>query len=265
MYPWSLVKRVKRCWEKLRNWLIVNFPEAESTLNKGASEADIQKVENILRVKLPLPMRILYRFHDGQDLEDKSFPSSLNGSSLGLIGGYSFYDHMVIVSLLPLCEIVLETKEIIQKLGFSGTPEYIVVAASSTYREKLFFLNCTSGQLYVGTGNLLSDGEMLPCVPNELVNSVHDYNGDQQQDALLLWLEQHGRRLENGIIKLREEENMRSISQFPEESPLCSTAITSGVKVGSYVRLCLSLQFSFSFFSFVSSRRYMERKLVIDE
>lgn len=245
MYPWSLVKRVKRCWEKLRNWLIVNFPEAESTLNKGASEADIQELENILRVKLPLPMRILYRFHDGQDLEDKSFPSSLNGSSLGLIGGYAFYDHMVIVSLLPLREIVLETKEIIRKLGFSGTPEYIVVAASSTYREKFFFLNCTSGQLYVGTGNLLSDGEMLPCVPNELVNSVHDYNGDQQQDALLLWLEEHSRRLENGIIKLREEENMRGISQFPEESPLCSTAITSGVKVGSSVSLCMSLQYSF--------------------
>ncbi|KAM5570174.1 F-box protein SKIP16 [Rosa sericea] len=232
MYPWSLVKRVKRCWGKITNWLTLNFPEAQSTLNKGASEADIQELENTLKVKLPLPTRILYRFHDGQDLEDKNRSSSRNGTPvLGLIGGYSFYDKMVNVCLLPLHQIVLETKDIMETLDFSATPDYIVVAASSTYSQKLFFLNCTSGQLYVGTANLLTDGEMLPCVPNALVNSVHDYNGDQQQDAMLLWLEEHGRRLENGIIKLREQENMRSISQFPEEPPLCSTAITSGVQV----------------------------------
>nr|XP_011457254.1 PREDICTED: F-box protein SKIP16 isoform X2 [Fragaria vesca subsp. vesca] len=223
MYPWSLVKRAKRCWAKITNWLSLHFPEAHSSLNKGASEADIQHLETQLKVKLPLPTRILYRFHDGQDLHD---------SLLGLIGGYSFYNHLVNVSLLPLHQIVLETKHVMPKLGFSATPDYIVVASSSsTYSQKLFFLNCTTGQLYVGTANLLPDAEMLPCVPNALLNSVHDHNGDQQQDGMLLWLEEHYRRLENGIIRLREQEAMRSISQFPEESPLCSTAVTNGVQV----------------------------------
>ncbi|KAF2322056.1 hypothetical protein GH714_006091 [Hevea brasiliensis] len=102
---------------------------------------------------------------------------------------------------------------------------------SSTIQEKLFFLNCTNGQLYVGTRNLATDLEMMPCVPSGLLMSVHDFNSDQQQDAMLLWLEEHGRRLQDGIIKLQEEGNVRAICQFPEEPPLCSTAITNGVKV----------------------------------
>ncbi|XP_030940862.1 F-box protein SKIP16 isoform X6 [Quercus lobata] len=97
--------------------------------------------------------------------------------------------------------------------------------------EKFFFLNCTTGQLHVGTVNLATEGEMIPCVPNALISSVHDSNGDQQQDAMLLWLEEHACRLENGMIKLREERGTRSISLFPEEPPFCSTAITNGVKV----------------------------------
>ncbi|XP_062173525.1 F-box protein SKIP16 [Alnus glutinosa] len=227
MYPWLLVMRVKRCLGRLKNWLGINFPEAEATLRKGASEADIQHLERILKVKLPLPTRILYRFCDGQEFTARQYADE---TLLGLIGGYSFYDHVVNVYLFPLREVILKTKAVVRHLGFSNKSKYIVVAGSA-YASKLFFLNCTTGQLYVGTANLPTDGEMIPCVPKELISSVHDFNGDQQQDAMLLWLEEHGRRLENGIIKLREEENIRSISLFPEEPPLCSTAITNGVKV----------------------------------
>ncbi|KAI3963210.1 hypothetical protein MKX01_030340 [Papaver californicum] len=41
MYPWSLVKRVNRCWGSLKNWMAINFPEAGNTLRKGATEDDI--------------------------------------------------------------------------------------------------------------------------------------------------------------------------------------------------------------------------------
>ncbi|POO03608.1 F-box domain containing protein [Trema orientale] len=231
MYPWSLVKRVKRCWGRLRNWLTLNFPEAEATLKKGASESDIQELERILKVKLPLPTRILYRFYDGQEFTDEHYSNSLYGSPLGLIGGYTFYNRSVNVYLLPLRQIITRTEEIRRHPGFSGKSKYIAVAASSTFINKLFLLNCNSGQLFVGTKNLSASGEMLPCVPKELIRSVHDLNGDQQQDAMLLWLEEHGHRLEKGIIKLREEKKFRSISLFPEEPPSCITAITSSVKV----------------------------------
>ncbi|KAJ7980679.1 F-box protein SKIP16-like [Quillaja saponaria] len=231
IYPWSLVKRVKRCWDRIKTWLTNNFPEAQATLCKGASEDDLQRLEDFLDVKLPLPTRILYRFVDGQEFTGKDISVSALGSSLGLIGGYYFYNHLVNVCLLPLDQVIIETQEVTRHLGFHGRDQFIVVAASSTFSEKLFFLNCTNGQLYTGTRNLPIDGEMIPCVPNSLISSVHELYSDQQQDAMLLWLEEHGRRLQNGIIKLREEGNVRSICLFPEEPPLCLTAVTNGVQV----------------------------------
>ncbi|KAK4489103.1 hypothetical protein RD792_004897 [Penstemon davidsonii] len=231
MYPWSLVTRVKKCWSKLKEWLVVNFPEVLPTLRNGASEDEIKEFEKSLKVKLPLPTRVLYRFCDGQELPNEGFSGSLPSSLFGIIGGYSLYDHLVNVVLLPLSQVILDTKSIMHSLGFSSRSKYIVVAASATYSEKIFFLNCSSGQLFVGTRNLVTDGEMLPCVPDALISSVHDSRGSQQQDAMLLWLEEHGRRLQDGIIKVRQEGKTRSINLFPEQPPLCSSAITNGVKV----------------------------------
>ncbi|KAJ1410493.1 F-box-like domain superfamily [Sesbania bispinosa] len=229
MYPWSLVKRVKRCWDRIKTWLTNNFPEAEATLCKGASEAEIQELENVLKVNLPLPTRILYRFHNGQEIAKADLETNTFGSSLGIIGGYSFYSHLVNVYLLPLSQVIIETQKITRDLGFLRRSKYVLVAASSTYNDKLFFLNCTNGQLYVGTRDLSTNRDLIPCVPHNLIS--YELNGEQQQDAMLLWLEEHGRRLQHGIIKLHEEGNDKSINLFPEETPLCSTAVTNGVQV----------------------------------
>ncbi|GKV29139.1 hypothetical protein SLEP1_g38099 [Rubroshorea leprosula] len=230
MYPWPLVLRVKRCWGKLKSWLSKNYPEAEATLRGGASESDIEQLERLLKVKLPLPTRVLYRFHDGQELP----AMNLTGNPfllLGIIGGYDFYDHLVNVYLLPLSQVIVETRKARYCWGFTSRSKYIVVAASSTSAKKLFFFNCTKGQLYVGTSKLSTDRDMIPCVPNSLIRSVRGSSGDQHQDAMLLWLEEHGRRMESGIIKVREQEEIRSISLFPEVPPLCSTTVTNGVKI----------------------------------
>jgi F-box protein 3 len=237
MYPWDLVKRVKRCWDVLKNWLKVNFPEAEATLRKGASEDEIRQLETILKVKLPLPTKIIYRFCDGQTQDLYTSECSL----LGLIGGYSLYDRIVNVYLLPISQIILQTKGVTRNLGFSSTSKFILVAASATYSEKVFFLNCSNGQLFAGTRNLPTDGEMIQCVPKTLIRSIHDFDGDQQQDALLLWLEEHGRRLQNGIIKVREEENVKSICLFPEQPPSCTSSATNGVQVRASAVLCPEL------------------------
>ncbi|XP_022874657.1 F-box protein SKIP16-like [Olea europaea var. sylvestris] len=231
LYPWSLVIRAKQCWTKLKSWLAVNLPEVLPTLRKGASEAEINEFENYMKVELPLPTRLLYRFCDGQELPNDEFNGSFPLTLLGIMGGYSLNDHLVNVFLLPLSQVILDTKGIMHHLGFSNRSEYIVVAASATYSEKIFFLNCSTGQLFVGTMNLAIDGEMLPCVPDTLISLVHESKGSEQQDAMLLWLEEHGRRLHDGSIKVRQEGKIRLINIFPEQPPLCSSAITNGVKV----------------------------------
>ncbi|KAH7572835.1 hypothetical protein JRO89_XS03G0021700 [Xanthoceras sorbifolium] len=230
MYPWPLVKRVKRCWDGLKSWLTVNFPEAKATLRRGASEADLHELENMLKVKLPIPTRILYRFCDGQESMDINF-KGVDSNSLGIIGGYSFYGHFINVYLLPLSQVIQYTKGIMRRLTFLSRSKYILVAASSAFSKKYFFLSCANGQLYVGTSNFVPDVEMIPCVPNALISLGNGVNSAQQQDGMLLWLEEHGRRLQIGIVKLREEDNIRSINLFPAEPPLCSTAVTNGVKV----------------------------------
>ena len=207
------------CWDKLKSWLASNFPEVLATLHGGTTEEKLNEAENSLKVKFPLPTRLIYRMHNGQEFSDKL---------LGLIGGYSVYSHSVNVHMLTLGQVVRVTKQVTRNLGFSSTSKYVTIAASHV--GKVFFLNCFSMQLYVGTANLSEQGEMMPCVPTALLKS----SGDEQCDGLLAWLEEHGRRLESGMITVREEENLKSICQFPEKPPLCTTAVTNGVQVSHY-------------------------------
>ncbi|KAF7151607.1 hypothetical protein RHSIM_Rhsim02G0082000 [Rhododendron simsii] len=202
---------------------------------KGASEGEIKSLENSLKVKLPLPPRLLYRFCDGQDMKRDDVTGRILGSPLGLIGGYSFNDHLVNVYLLPLHTVIRKTlvirktRSTVLQRAFGRNS---IIVASSSYRQKTFFFNCENGQLYVGTRNWLAiDGGAIPCVPKELIRLVPDFGGSQQQDAMLLWLEEHGHRLHSGVIRLHEEGKIRGINLFPEKAPHCSMAITNGVKV----------------------------------
>ncbi|ONK77279.1 uncharacterized protein A4U43_C02F4910 [Asparagus officinalis] len=230
MYPLPIVKRVKQLWSAIKSWMAVNFPEANGTLRKGASEVEIRNAEESLGIRLPTATKVLYRFCDGQDTICHSTAEHKRLAPLGIIGGYEFYNHVVNVHLLPLSQIIEETKDVAMQIGFSVRSKYIIVAASYYY-EKWFFLNSTNKQLYVGTRNLLSDGEMLPCVPQALLRQTSDVNNDMSQDALLLWLEEHCRRLQGGMIKTRMLHKMRTISLYPEAPPACSVAVTNGVQV----------------------------------
>uniref|UniRef100_A0A1D1YR28 F-box protein SKIP16 n=1 Tax=Anthurium amnicola TaxID=1678845 RepID=A0A1D1YR28_9ARAE len=230
MYPWQLVRRAKKCWSNIKGWTAANFPEAGETLQKGASEAEVEEVEKKLGVKLPLPARVLYRFCNGQDTMSNDVFENERLFPLGIIGGYCFYDHHINVHLLPLSEVLEETREYRNQLGFSIRSKYIVVAVSY-FVEKLFFLNCANGQLYVGTRNLSTDGEMLPCVPRALISSLRGSDGDTLQDAMLLWLEEHNRSLQSGLFQLRELDKKKMICLFPETPPSCNVATTNGLKI----------------------------------
>ncbi|KAK8931148.1 F-box protein SKIP16 [Platanthera zijinensis] len=247
MYPLPLVRRAKQLWGGIRSWMSTNFPEANDTLRRGATEAEIKRVEEKLGVKFPIPTRILYRFCDGQDTVAFDNSQHRKLAPLGIIGGYEFYNHLINVHLLPLSQIVRESKLMERMMGFSSKN---VIVAMSNYLEKWFFLNCSSGQLYVGTKDLLSGGGMVPCVPSTLVMPVCGAADVLPQGGLMLWLEEHCRRLYAGSIQTRMTRKSRSICLYPEAvpqtcivrksqtrssdseaPPICSTAVTNGVKV----------------------------------
>lgn len=230
MYPFPLVKRVKKMWVALRNWMAVNFPEAGQTLRKGASEDELVHLEKTLRVKLPVTTKLLYRFCDGQNTAPRNIAEHRMFSHLGIIGGYEFYDHVINVHFLRLGEVLAETRQFNRATAFSAGSKHIIVAAS--YSEaKFFFLNCANGQLYVGSSNLLLKGEMLPCVPQSLVRPLPDANYVMPQDALLLWFEEHCRRLHSGMTRTRIIRKSKTLSLYPEVPPACSVAVTNGVQV----------------------------------
>ncbi|ERN20323.1 hypothetical protein AMTRI_Chr06g177980 [Amborella trichopoda] len=230
MYPWPLVRRVKLCLDAIKTWVSENFQEAASTLQKGASEAELEAVEEALGVKFPLPTRVFYRFCNGQDTGRCFSDFKEDPCLLGLIGGYCFYDYSVDVHLLPLNEIVTQTRHLTRRIRFSRKRKLIVVASSCNLR-KIFFLDCTDGLLYVNTKYRKVDINLMACVPGALVNTVHALDSGDQQDGMLLWLEEFARRLQSGVIGVREENNARSICLYPETPPLCSTAVTRGVQV----------------------------------
>ncbi|KAG0499841.1 hypothetical protein HPP92_004097 [Vanilla planifolia] len=259
MYPLHVVKRVKQCWSAIRNWLTINFPEASDTLRRGATEAEIKQAEEKLGVKFPILTRLFYRFCDGQDTvaNDASQQSRLD--PLGIIGGYEFYDHLVNVHLLSLSQIVKQSKEFEE---ITDSESKHIVVAMSMYLDKWFFLNCDDGQLYVGTKNLFRIGEMIPCVPFALVKPGTDAVNSLPQGALILWLEEHCRRLYSGMIRTRLIRESRLICLYPDEvlqppmiqdsgaqslhsesPPICSVAVTNGVQVRASVVFVPELSF----------------------
>lgn len=228
MYPLSIVRRAKDCWDIIRNWTLIHFPEVANTLVPGASEDEIRRAEDKLGWKLPVSTRILYRFCNGQNIPHGGRPQTQQLSVLGLMGGYDFYNAHVNVHLLPLEKVLELTEHCASHITFPRGSKHIVVAASCNM-NKFFFLDCSDGQLYVGTKNLVVTGEMMPCVSSTLIDVA-------QQDAMLMWLEEYGRQLEVGNFSVRkdgEDGNIRSISLFPEKEPLCSEAVTNGVQVRS--------------------------------
>jgi cell wall assembly regulator SMI1 len=65
-------------WERIESWLRVNAPGIFNTLLPGATDEEIRRAEDSLRVTLPESVRESYRIHNGQ---------GLHGSASGFIEG----------------------------------------------------------------------------------------------------------------------------------------------------------------------------------
>ncbi len=57
---------MKKIWKRIEAWLEQNAPEILSTLQPGASAADIKQAERALSCKFPKALAESYRIHDGK-------------------------------------------------------------------------------------------------------------------------------------------------------------------------------------------------------
>jgi hypothetical protein len=98
-------------WERMEKYLLINAPSIYNTLRKPAKKKEFEQYEFSLGQKFPSLLKLLYRFHDGQNifydqltLENLSIESlrNINNSFLthsevlssktdGIFGGYTYY------------------------------------------------------------------------------------------------------------------------------------------------------------------------------
>ncbi|MCO5587600.1 hypothetical protein L7F22_041549 [Adiantum nelumboides] len=232
-YPQSLVARTKRCWDSLRHWTSSNYPEIAHSLRPGVSEEELNQFEEQLGWKLPLAVRLLYRFCGGQDRsphlndEDESDDEmGIDRDYMGLFGGYSFYDHIVDVHFVSLQKGLQLTQHFIPQWGDLGDARKWIIVAASFPLQKFFLLDCQDGSLFVGTRNLTTHGELMSCVPP--ASEATDV-----QDSMLRWLEMYSSRLNSGMYTIQRFDGYDSISLYPELDPFCSEAVSNGVQVRS--------------------------------
>ncbi|KAI5082144.1 hypothetical protein GOP47_0001887 [Adiantum capillus-veneris] len=233
MYPRSVVVRAKRCWDSLRDWTSINYPEIAHSLRPGVSEEDLNNFEGQLGWKLPLAVRVLYRFCGGQDRsphlneeDDSDEDSGVDRDYVGLFGGYRFYEHRVDVHFVSLQKALVLTEHFIPQWGDLGDARKWVIVAASFPLQKFFLLDCQDGSLFVGTRHLATHGGLMSCVPRTP-------EAADAQDSMLRWLEMYSSRLNSGTYTVQRFDGYDSISLYPELDPLCSEAVTDGVQVRS--------------------------------
>ena len=84
--------RALHAWQQIHSWLALHAPQILASLKPGATEAELDDAERTLKVKFPAALRVLYRIHDGQDLEfdrqiDINRPTMGPSVFHGLFGG----------------------------------------------------------------------------------------------------------------------------------------------------------------------------------
>lgn len=104
----TVIRRAARCWNSIKGWLDEHAPQIAATLAPGVS-----KEEAAALTQLPdgegsnsLELRALYRVHNGQrpELVPRTYDTASAGNWDGLLGGYSFYQHIINTRMMTLSE-----------------------------------------------------------------------------------------------------------------------------------------------------------------
>lgn len=226
-----LVGRVARMWNSMRSWLKETSQEVLDSLQEGVSNQELDEAEQQLGHSFPLALRLMYRMCGGQKLQfdeelDRNRSSGTYHRSIfhGLLGGYSFYDHIISCRMMTLKRMVLWT-QFFRSTQSSLGPTQVVFGASFRL-DKLVLVDLTTGDVAV-TARGSAGAVRLPGTPP-----------GASGDGVLRWMEEFTHRCLNGVYGLSRldtdaevAEDSWAICLFPQAEPWMSTAVTRGVKV----------------------------------
>jgi len=221
-----------RAWRAVERWTEAHFPEVRRSLRAGATEEALSAAATELGLPegvFPAALRLLHRVHEGQALlldqvrsegAHQLTPQERASIFHGLFGGYTFYEHLVNVRLLPL-EKVVATTSMCREAGLLAPRSSAVVFAASFNFSKLFLVDAATGAVEVVGKNR----KRLPAAP-------------AGPDALLRWFGTFADRLAEGYYEPAcmdpsGDPSTRAISLFPRRGPDLSVAVTRGVQVAA--------------------------------
>lgn len=223
----ALATRALRAWRKIEEWTAAHFPAVATSLRPGATEEALDEVERQLGIRLCPAMRVLYRVHDGQELEfdrqvDKQRTAMHDSVFHGLFGGYSFYSHLVSNRMLPLRRMVRWTRTAHSQLGFDAGDCRVLFAASHNF-NKMVYCDGVDGSVRIATVDKVTCLQAVPAGEPGV------------NDGVLRWFEAYADALSSGrfAVEALEGEYPESvgISLFPRLPPWRSEAVTEGVRV----------------------------------
>lgn len=224
--------RAAYAWHQIHQWLSLHSPPILASLRPGATEADLDEVERTLHVTLPPALRVLYRIHDGQDLEfdqqiDHARPSMGPSVFHGVFGGYHFYSHLVSTRMLPLRRMTRWTQFSRNRLNLPPDDRMVMFAAGYNF-NKVIQCNTTTTQVFVSH---------IPAVKVESNGQGQGQQKQPPQDIVLRWFETYAQALASNRFRIEplynEVSYSEGISLFPRDPPLGATQITRGISVSA--------------------------------
>ena len=155
-YSLARVGQVRTFWKRFTTWCAIHAPPILATLGSPATEEDIAQVEATLPLDIPVTQRLLYRFHNGQNLQSRTY-------HLGMFGGTMFYEMLTCMNLLPLEQLfVTDIRLNLMKESDSGEPRCHDI--SHTIAFGIFSANPgIISKLYVLAPNPEHPGDVLVC------------------------------------------------------------------------------------------------------
>lgn len=242
-----LWERASTAWSALSTWAERTMPEVAATIGGPVDQAAWLEFFGSVELSSTTwlaPFRALWSQHNGQaiglDLKvaasAQALPSNESGpsmtpaqqrqqSTLGLAGGYSAYDQLVSVRLLPLKLVAAWTnffrERQQQRDDEDATLTGAMLIVAATFRmEKYVVYDVASGELSI-------------CSPRSATQLRAVPAATPRGDDLLVWLEELGRRVAGGTYVAEEIEGplARGLSLFPRNGPLLSRAVTRGIEV----------------------------------
>ena len=234
-------------WQRIHSWLDRNSPEIANTLRPGASESELDAANTQLDMTIPKALRVLYRVHDGQELEfdrnQDAMRAEVHPSMFwGLFGGYQFYSHIASTRMFPLRRAARLTLQFRERLD---SWDDILFAASFNFKKlaqcysnsDILIANQQVGELpFFATDEDFDRDEAVRC---DAVKAAEDLNYpvlEKEFDSVLRWFERYAAALYADIYAIdticpEMPDDSRGISLFPRKPPFAGIATTRGIRV----------------------------------